>query len=112
MKYKVGDKVKVRTWEDMKNLYGLNPENYYDVEHKMYFKRILVPGGGGFFFDESMEIYVESNYSDRIVQIIKKNNISYHVDESNWNFQDYMIEGIVEIDERDIIQSRFELLDI
>ena len=32
MKYKVGDKVKVRTWEDMEKEFGLNQNGYIDCD--------------------------------------------------------------------------------
>ena len=114
MKYKVGDKVRIRTWEDLKNCYGIEPGKHYDCKRKIYFVKIVTPDNYRHFFHERMEKYVKDNYPDRVATIINayEHNDSYKVDESEWGFQDYMFEGIVKIDEQDCVQSRFELLDI
>ena len=107
VKYKAGDKVKVRTWEEMKNLYGIsyhggiNP----DIEGDVSFDSFMI----------GME-YDVKNLPNRIVTILEKGDNCYRVENSQWYFQDYMFEGSEEVNNKqshfEPVNSRFEILDL
>ena len=93
MKYKIGDKVKIKSWEEMKKAAGV--ENF-----PLGIERSLI------------------NVSpDRVLTIVsvKKHNyyIEYTMEEREWIFSENMIECKMENYKKPIpIISRFEILDI
>ena len=102
MKYKTGDKVKIKTWEKMEREYGLNWHGNIKCNTKLF----------NDIFTQEMEQEIKNDYFDRVVTINSKSDGSYHIKGSCWFFNDYMLEDIVKIDKQDRIQSRFEILDI
>ena len=76
MKYKIGDKVRVRQWDDMAKEFG---ESFgsIDIPH--------------FYFPRSME-----KYCGEVVTIEKADTCSYHIkeDEENWYWTDDMFENM------------------
>lgn len=104
MKYKVGDRVVIKTWEELKGEYGL------DVSGDMN-----SPPNAAFFARE-MDRDLNKNFPDRILTI-KKIGYDYYSMESltNWAWSDYMIKGL-EVEEKytmfDPIEKRFELMEL
>ncbi len=108
MKYEVGDKVVIRTWEDMEKEYGLNNQK-------------AVACHVGFDFIVGMEEKLNEEFPDRILTIKKKidddNNSSsrhYLMEEIEHFWVDNMIEclsGDYEEVNRPI-DNRFEILDL
>jgi hypothetical protein len=105
MKYKVGDKVKIKTWDQMKKEFGLSPNNSESIDCRYgYMKR--------------MERDLLNTVPDRIVTIkdIREDSF-YRMDiegYSYWNWSDDMIEGLAENINLNIfedISNRFELID-
>ena len=76
MKYKIGDKVRVRQWDDMAKEFG---ESFgsIDIPH--------------FYFSRSME-----KYCGEVVTIEKAYTCSYHIkeDEEHWYWTDEMFENV------------------
>jgi hypothetical protein len=108
MKYKVGDKVRIKIWEDML----IELCNYWETLEQAR-NRL-----------EDQHICLEKELNkvnvDRILTIesIEKREgyYCYRTKEKGWEWTEDMIEGIVEdvIEDRieDRIESRFEILDI
>ena len=95
MKYKVGDKVKIKTWDDMEKEYGLDNSND-------------IPCGSGYFFP-IMDQNLENFCHNRILNITEITDEGrYRTQEFQWSFIDEMIEHKI-IEEK---YSRFELLDL
>ncbi len=105
MKYKINDKVRIKTWDDMKNEYGLDAEG--NVKCLFYY-----------LFLEAREIMLNDNCPDRILTIKRVSdcdkyyNKFYEMKEIDWAWEDYMIEGLYVEQILDPINSRFEILDI
>ena len=106
MKYKIGDKVKIKTWKKMEKEFGLNK-----------FGNIFVKNSIDFYKNKEKALVNAS--IDRIVEISEiKHHYAiggyYHLKDISNNFiwLDEMIECLYtgEIDEP--IYSRFEILDI
>ncbi len=112
MKYRVGDRVRIKTWNDMVREYSSTTQferNYIFIQSPR----------GSFVFNFNMEEMLNNFISDRIITIkeIRENyhqNNSYKIEESTLDFywQDWMIERLVERTEPDPINSRFEILDL
>ena len=102
MRYKVGDKVKVKTWEQLEDECGL--DSVGDIEHNKC----------SLYFTRGKEKELNELYPDRIVEIVEISNINddyYHLkDLEGWNWSDYLIEELVSGPEP--IESRFEILDL
>lgn len=77
MKYKVGDKVKIKTWEQMKSEFGLDYDG--DIDSPLCFTRGMAEFCG--------EIHVISEAEEGEYRL---NGCE------GWSFADYMIEGLVE----------------
>jgi len=101
MRYKAGDKVKIKTWKDMEEKYGL--DSVGDI--KCFCN-----------FTENMEKKLNDLYPNRIVIISKIETTYYSVENVGWAWSDDMIEGLASeleiIDPKDKINSRFEILDL
>ena len=105
MKYKAGDRVRIKTWEQMEKEYGLTTNtiiNCNEIKFHLF-----------------MENKLNELNADRIITIkaILKEKISsrnfYHMQELNWGWTDDMIECLAkEYKKPEPIESRFEILDI
>ena len=103
MKYKVGDKVKIKTWEAMKKEYG----EIYDDSGTIRWKEYRYSCG----FTYSMEKPLNEICSNRILTIrIIYDNDCYGVKEIGYSWTDQMIECLAE--KPTPIETRFEILDL
>jgi len=89
MKYKAGDKVKIKTWKEIKNI---------SKNKKVYI-----------VFTHYMKNYFERQFPDRIVEIERVYGSFYKTKELEYAWTDDMIEEKVIFEP---IYSRFEILDI
>jgi len=109
MKYKKGDRVKIRTWESMEIEYGC--VNIYKIA------KIRVPN---ISFIMTTESFLRDNVSDRIVTIKDVRDEYYKIIEDNgwykgqgWKWVDNMIEYSLEKKSKVISSlNRFSMLDI
>ena len=102
MKYKVGDKVIIKTWKEMEKEYGLNPAG-----------GINIPKGFYFF----MENKLEQLKTNRILTIryVNCNSNRYSMKEINYKWTDNMIKCLAKDYKEEIydpIKTRWEILDI
>jgi len=95
MRYKIGDRVKIKTWVDMKKEFGLKGSS------------IAVP----LSFTTCMEILLES-LPDRILTIQYIGDHSYRMEGTDNEWGDEMIEGFEGEGLAEEIDNRFEILDI
>ena len=106
MKYKPGDKVRIKTWEQMEKEYGLFSPTQINVEK----------GSGP--FTKVMENNINEYYPDRIFtisDIVTSSPDFYFMEKIGWNWTDNMIECLVsDFKEENFISitSRFDLLDL
>ncbi len=92
MKYRVGDKVKIKTWQDMKQKYGVDNDG-------------RIHSSEGFYFVKQRERDINNHTSNRILTIKKIENNCYIMGKigemEGWYYwDDYMIECLVEEYER------------
>jgi len=104
MKYKVGDKVRIKTWKELEKEFGVNKNGNI----------------GGFnkkcLFVSKKEEYLNKNFPDRILTIKGLNELGdkfgyivKEIDNQNWLWTDKMIKEKVAYEP---ILSRFDILDI
>ena len=106
MKYKVGDKVKIKTWESMEKEYGLRTH--------LQIKDNGIRLKGTCFFKEDEEKISKNNF-DRILTIKRVlKEYDYYKTEELWTFvSEDMIDCLVEKRKEPVpISNRWELLDL
>jgi len=97
MKYKVGDKVRIKTWKEMEEHFGLNKKGYISCNR--------------YFFTKEMERLLNKNFSNRMMEIkqVNSDHFYYRMKYMAFNWADDMIkEKIIS----EPINSRFDILDI
>jgi len=118
MKYKVGDKVRIKTWKELEEEFGKREDGQIYTQD-------------GIFFSKRREKYINKNYPDRIIEIIKihrdvfsdyDDNDYYECSDkcsdNQWQWSDSVIKGLVSsielkrIESKERINSRFDILDI
>ena len=99
MKYKIGDKVKIKTWEELEEEYGLNEFGGIDIKKKSKFSS----------FYKKKEKILNEKFPDRIVEIeeIVEKNDYYYMKDIGWYWTENIIKELV-----DPIKNRFQILDI
>ena len=103
MKYKVEDKVKIKTWEGMKKEYGLRSSECINPEKFQY---------PGWNYIKSMEEKLKHLFKNRILTIKKVNKNHYIMKNISWKWVDETIDYKIEPEIFEPILSRFELLDL
>ncbi len=99
MKYKVGDKVKIKTWEEMEKEFGLSSN--------------LIKMHKDIFFTQSMEKYLKEISIDRILTIKEiYNDNDIYMEEIGYVWKDCYIEGLVVEEIFEPIENRAEILDL
>ena len=114
MKYKVGDKVKIKTWEEMEKKYGLN-------------KLGNINSISGYCFSKKDEEEIGKNIPDRVLTITAVNKYSYILINTNWICSDKIIKSSIWTCSEenikdfapyykpkilDLITNRFDILDL
>jgi hypothetical protein len=103
MRYKVGDNVRIRTWDDLEYNYGLNYQGNlqapFDPKYPTY------------FFKKENERVLNLKHPDRILKILKVCEGYYLSSLIPFAIAEYMIEDLIE-EIFDPIHSRFEILDL
>jgi len=100
MKYKVGDKVKIKTWDRMEKEYGIRENGNINC------KKSFLP---------NMEEELNKLNTNRILTIKEINNNHYYMKEIGYYWSDDMIECLAEdykIEILEPINSRWEILDL
>lgn len=100
MKYKVGDKVVIKTWEEMEKEFRLG---FLDDINCLY------------GFTKDMEKILKDLDTDRIITIKKKDEAAYSMKEIKFTWSDDMIEGLYIEPPKEIFEpilSRFEIMDL
>ena len=104
MKYKIGDKVKIKTWKVMEKEYGLDENR--NIQSQNY------------KFTIDMEREINAKFPDRILTIeeIKEEIKSdfYRMKEINYGWVDEMIEGLATPPTISLFPTtkRFQLMDL
>jgi len=100
MKYKVGDKVKIKTWDKMEKEYGIST-NRTDID--------IIP----YSFIPAMENKLNNIFPQRnlTIRMVVRQQF-YLMKEINYYWTNEMIECLVSEKIYEPIHSRFEILDI
>ena len=101
MKYKVGDKVKIKTWEEMEKEFGCEEDGYIDTNSCRFLR--------------AMEKVINKKFPDRILTIKEKYENNYQVKGLGFAWTDNMIQCLLgEEEERKWtpILNRYEILDL
>ena len=107
MNYKVGQRVKIKTWEKMAKEFGLK---------KGYEGQDIIPCLCEFI--PKMEKKLKEKDCNRILTIRSVNSVNYSMKDISWGWSDDMIECLakdykeIKKDHPEPIKSRFEILDI
>ena len=105
MNYKVGDKIKIKTWEEMEKEFGFGNNN----------KTIITCSG---LFNSTMEKEIEELKTNRIltvkeVEINHRYRMKERTSEIAWTWSDDIIRCLVkDYKVPDPIKSRLEILDL
>lgn len=99
MKYKVGDKVEIRTWEEMKKEYGVNS----DGNIRGHVRKDV--------FINKMERELNNDFPGRVLTVRGVYEAHYTMEEMIWIWHDYMIKEPEKCIFFDSIQDRFELME-
>ena len=91
MKYKIGDKVKIKTWEEI-------------------YKTIQIKWNSNFIEYVNKEFNIL--FPDRVTKIIDIKNGFYYMEDCVWDWSDSMIECLIKEEVYKPILSRYEILDI
>jgi hypothetical protein len=84
MRYKIGDRIKIRTWENMMKEYGSFPDG----------KEIMLDSP--LYFASEVEEEINKNFPDRILTVLSAVSGFYTMEKTIHAFTDEMIEGLVE----------------
>ena len=110
MKYKPGDKVRIKTWESMEKEYGIKPSAYP--------MKVMIACPSGFFLEREIELNkVSSNRILTIEHLSPSNGLYFMKGMKNTGYYggwaNEMIECLVKNYKDSVpIKSRFEILDL
>jgi len=100
VKYKVGDCVKIKTWKELEEEFGLDSRNREVINCYPH------------CFIKQQE---ESLSGDRVVRIRVVHNFGYYVEDIQWYWNEKVIERLASEEEIGMlspVENRFELLDL
>lgn len=109
MEYKVGDKVRIKTWGKMRKEYGLNEIAEPRCNELTAFTTVMenkLPSDRIVEINEAHEKY----YYEEGIKVMT--DAYYSMKKIKYNWTDEMIEGLASKTKLDPITSRFEILDI
>jgi hypothetical protein len=101
MKYKVGDRVRIKTWKEIEYKWGLDSDGAMqaplDNPH----------------FTRPMELGLRHMFPNRILTIDKVGKDHYSMNGTPYAWADYMIDCLVEDPKEELISfNRFEIMDL
>ena len=101
MEYKVGDKVRIRTWEDMEEEYEIANGCIRETENS---KR--------YWFVPRIERILNETFPDRILTIKDRCENYYIMKDIHCKWQDYMIKCLAKDYKKPIFLTRYDLMDL